>query len=372
MDQPADYQKLGINPSHIEAWEDGRRDTSAAGHGEIWYFDCSFDDGSTLVLGFRPKSPAAVGNDHDNPNIAINYTPAEQPTFNDYRLYNLDQVNSSQTTANLQWGPNSLTSPQPWHTYDVKVVDEGKYPVAIDGKSSTDHTAQLSLHFEAQTEPFRPGTGYVVFGAKEQYYYNFICITKLTVNGHLRINGEDKEVTGSAYYNHQWFNISPAMAFHHWFWGRQNIGKYSVLLYDMVGAPQFGCPQIPLFTIDDDQGHRVLESVRAEDCQFEILASELQAETGKQVPTHFRYTFSQGAVKATFEIVAKQVIQFLNIYGDSSAPVQERYDQMDLQPTYNRYLADTTLTIERNGMVEQLAGTMLYELNFTAKEIQAN
>lgn len=55
MDQPEDYKKLGINPNKIEAWEDGRRDNDKAGHAEVWYLDCSFDDKSTLVLGFRPK-----------------------------------------------------------------------------------------------------------------------------------------------------------------------------------------------------------------------------------------------------------------------------------------------------------------------------
>jgi len=73
MDKPGDFTLLGVNPDRIEVWEDGRRDTSQPGHAEIWYFDCHFDDGSTLVLGFRPKSVDQVDKDGDNPNVAINY-----------------------------------------------------------------------------------------------------------------------------------------------------------------------------------------------------------------------------------------------------------------------------------------------------------
>src|SRR6516165_5334914 len=62
MDKPADFIKLGVNPNRIEAWEDGRRDTSAPGHAEIWYLDCHFDDGSTLVLGFpKVRGPGRQG-----------------------------------------------------------------------------------------------------------------------------------------------------------------------------------------------------------------------------------------------------------------------------------------------------------------------
>ena len=45
LDRPEDFKKYGIKQEGLEAWEDGRRDSSDSGHGEIWYFDCSFEDG---------------------------------------------------------------------------------------------------------------------------------------------------------------------------------------------------------------------------------------------------------------------------------------------------------------------------------------
>ena len=36
---PADYQRLGLSPTSIAAWEDGARTDDAAGTYEWWYFD---------------------------------------------------------------------------------------------------------------------------------------------------------------------------------------------------------------------------------------------------------------------------------------------------------------------------------------------
>ncbi len=92
----ADYERLGVNPSKVVAWEDGLRDTADPMHGEIWYMDCSFGDGSTLVVGFRPKSTDWLPQPTYNPNVAINYNEAgSEIPFCDYRLYEMDQVSMS-------------------------------------------------------------------------------------------------------------------------------------------------------------------------------------------------------------------------------------------------------------------------------------
>ena len=163
----------------------------------------------------------------------------------------------------------------------------------MEGKSSTKHASSVDLDFEVQVKPFRPGTGYITLGADDTYYYNFICITKLTVTGQIAIDGESKQVTGSAYYNHQWFNISPISAFHR-LWGRQNVGSYNVMIYDMVAAERLGLDQIPLFTIDDQQGNRVFESTSAEGMDITVLDSYVQEQTGKRYPKTVRYTFDRG------------------------------------------------------------------------------
>lgn len=162
---------------------------------------------------------------------------------------------------------------------------------------------------------------------------------KLKVTGHLKINGEDKEVTGQAYYNHQWFNISPMEAFHSWVWGRQNSGKYSVLLYDMVGADRFGQPKIPLFTVDDENGKRVIENIDDQHAKVEVLDTYVQEKTGKTYPKELRYTFEDDDVTAEFTIKNPQEINLIDI----TVWHQRQHKSVLTRLVYNQLTPDTWL-----------------------------
>lgn len=108
----------------------------------------------------------------------------------------------------LTFGPSTLTSPEPWKTYDVHIEPEPDCETIMEGKITTKRESALDLHFEAITKPFRPGTGSIGFGEHSEIYATFICITRMKVTGRLTINGVTREVTGSAYYNHQWHNAN--------------------------------------------------------------------------------------------------------------------------------------------------------------------
>ena len=157
LDRPEDFKKYGIKQTGLEAWEDGRRDTPEPGHGEIWYFDCSFEDGSTLVLGFRPKSLDHIMQPEDNPNVAINYTNKDGETFFDYRMCSIEESSFSKEKCDLTLGAHYLKGCN-WDEYDVKVVPEEPSALVVDGKPSEDHSASVDLHFTAESKPFRPGT----------------------------------------------------------------------------------------------------------------------------------------------------------------------------------------------------------------------
>lgn len=82
-------------------------------------------------------------------------------------------------------------------------------------------------------------------------------------------------------------------------------------------------------TIENNQGERVFENTSADNAQVEIL----------------------------------------DTYGMASEDQKKQFDKMGLQPTYTRYLASTELKITRNGETQAIDGSMLYEINFAAKEL---
>ena len=364
MSKPEDFKNKGINPERVEAWEDGVRNSDAIGNSEVWYFDAHFDDGTTLILAFRPKSVAQVGKKGFNPNIGINYNDKNHKLFYDYRLYDTGEVSMSKDGANLTFGPSTLKSVN-WQSYDIHIEPEPDKTIEMEGKVSTEHKTCIDLHFEAITKPFRPGTGWISFGKNDEFFYNFICVTKLTVSGKVTINGEDKHVTGFAYFNHQWGNKTPLDLFHHWLWGRQNTGKYSVLIYDMVAAQKYNFAQIPLFTIDDSEGNRLFENTTTDGMTREVLETYYQAETKKYYPSKVRYTFKQNAVEMEYTISSPKEINTIDIYGMVPWFVKLIFRFTRKQPTYTRYLASTELKITRNGKTETTHDTMLYEFNYT-------
>ena len=58
-DSPADYERLGLSPTSIAAWEDGARTDDSAGTYEWWYFDAHLADGAKLVVSFMNKDDIA-------------------------------------------------------------------------------------------------------------------------------------------------------------------------------------------------------------------------------------------------------------------------------------------------------------------------
>jgi hypothetical protein len=71
--QPADYQKLGIDPLEVDQFEDGQRIGTERGRYEWWYFDAYLDDGAAIVVVFYTKPDVSLDGPLA-PRITINLT----------------------------------------------------------------------------------------------------------------------------------------------------------------------------------------------------------------------------------------------------------------------------------------------------------
>jgi hypothetical protein len=54
-----------------------------------------------------------------------------------------------------------------------------------------------------------------------------------------------RQVTGSAYHDHNWGNVSPANLFENWWWGRSKTGSYTIVAADIHGKAALGGTRIP-------------------------------------------------------------------------------------------------------------------------------
>ena len=360
MDRPEDFKKLGINPDAVEPWEDGIRNTAAPGNMEVWYFDGNFEDGSKVIIGFRPKTGAGQYENAFSPNLNLDITRPDGKTTQEFAFVTAEDSTMSKEKCDIHFGPDYCTGD--FRDYDIHI--EGTATLACD------------LHYHALTKPFRQGTAVMVLGDNEESFYTDLCVPKCVVTGTLTYDGKTVEV-----------NISPFAAFHHWLWGRMYTDKYIVYIYDFVCSEQYDFTRVPFFIVADNKTGEILFETNGK------LTHKTQLEptvVGKLHPKASRYVFDNGDRQAEFFATWKQILEVRDYYGNAPANQEEAeeraraagitdmqkvvggtkevYDKAGTQPTYMRFFADGGIKLTIDGKTTESTGTMIYEFNYPGKE----
>ncbi|MEE8717305.1 MAG: hypothetical protein SOI26_08285 [Coriobacteriales bacterium] len=371
MDKPEDFEKLGINPKEVEEWEDGRRGTDAAGENGVWYFDATFDDGTKSVVAFRPKEPAKMAQAGDSPNLNIAITAPDGRTMQEFAYATAEDSHIGTSRCDVHFGPHHCTGD--FKDYDVHVAETNG--LACD------------LHYHALVEPFRQGTSIVALGDEDQYHYTDLSVPKCAVTGRLLYDGSWHEVRGFGYHDHQWMNISPFQAFHHWFWGRMYTDKHVVYIYEFVGNERFGFTHVPFFMVADNETGKIEFSTNG---NFELeTEKEMQPRIGRPFPKTSRYAFDNGdGDRAEMTVTWTEELEVRDTYGDAPANAEElkklveklsdmakviggtkeQFDAAGIAPAYVRYYAEGNLRLTLDGRTETSSGDMIYEYNYTGRE----
>lgn len=276
MNQPEDLQKLGLEADTVHAWEDGRRADSVAGVSEVWYFDASLDDGSKAVFYAHPRSSVHIAEDGDNPDVGVMITAPDGTQYGvPVTPYSVEESYFGTDKCDIKVGPHTFVGD--FDDYDIHIEP-------IDGVG-------LDLHFHALVEPFRQGnTGIIALGDDEEYFYTDVPVARNQVTGTLTYNGKTVDVTGLGYHDHQWFNINPMVAWHHWLWGRMYTDNYTVYIYDFVASKQFGFTPVPFFGIQDNNtGKTVFQTDGTFTRETELSRNE---ELDRDFPTISDYHFT--------------------------------------------------------------------------------
>lgn len=371
MDTAEDFKKLGLNPDHVEVWEDGIRNTDDIGNNEVWYFDANFDDGSKVIIGFRPKTFQGMTQKGYQPNLNFDITRPDGRTTQEFAFASWEESSMSKEKCDVHFGPD-------WCTGDFK-----DYDIHIEGTK----TLACDLHYHALTKPFRQGTSEIALGDHDEFFYTDLCVPKCEVTGTLTYDGKTVEVHGHGYHDHQWMNISPFSAFHHWLWGRMYTEKYVVYIYDFVCSERFGFTRIPFFIVADNKTGKILFETNG---NFQLDTELVPMPVGKNFPKTSRYTFDNGDRKAVFNVTWHEILETRDVYGIAplnqkealeransinvsdmdkvAGGTKEQYDAMGIQPTYMRFFAQGGIQLTINGNVTESKGSMIYEYNYIGRE----
>lgn len=370
MNQPQDFEKFGIDPHIVAPWEDGIRNTDAIGNNEVWYFDADLDDGSKVIVGFRPKTVDGMQKGGFAPNLNLAITRPNGETTQNFTFASLEDSTMSKEKCDVRFGSDYCTGD--FKEYDVHV--DSMADIACD------------LHYRALVEPFRQGTSSLALGDNDEFFYTDLSVPKCEVTGTLTYDGQTVSVHGQGYHDHQWMNISPLVAFHHWLWGRMYTEKYVIYIYDFVTTEKFGFNRLPFFMIADNETGKIIFTT---DGSVSVKTKLEETSVGKPFPKTSHYVFQDGDNQAEFNVTWQDIIEIRDMYGDAPKDhaeadmwakkavlsgmqkavggTKEQYDQMGIQPTYLRFFANGGVKLMLDGKITESTGTMLYEYNYMGR-----
>lgn len=194
--------------------EDGLHiDLAKRGMYEWWYFDAHLNTGHTLVIFFHASNP--------NPGltgktgIEIVLLRPDGKRVQKFIPYSKQAFSASRDRPVVTIGKNSLRFEKqhrelPEYRIDVEEDDLG-----------------CDLVFKAQVNGWKPGTGLSRFG--ELGYFGWVVpFARASVEGTIRDGGQELQVSGIGYHDHNWLNFPFQMVIDYWMWGRVYSENFSV------------------------------------------------------------------------------------------------------------------------------------------------
>ena len=104
-----------------------------------------------------------------------------------------------------------------------------------------DDAVAFELTFDADTPPWRPGTGRAYFDSSKEHYVDMsVLAPRARVTGTIRIGEETKEVKGRGWATHTQSNMLPAETATRWLQFRTEKGPLSFYVREIMPAPRWG------------------------------------------------------------------------------------------------------------------------------------
>lgn len=231
-----DYKALGIERGSIAQREDGMRTSGKSGSYEWWYFDCALEDGSTLVVVFytknmiNPAGPLA-------PLISVNLDRPDGTRFMRTYSFPAKDFSASREGCDLRIGANRVTGNLSTYTIHLELED-----------------VKADLSLVGTVPSWRPETGVSMFrrGGEEHFFAWLPSVPQGRVSGNLEAGGRSGAVSGSGYHDHNWGDVPMTSLIHDWYWGRAQVGPYTVITAWITAADAYSGDVMPVFMLAKD------------------------------------------------------------------------------------------------------------------------
>ncbi len=329
-----------------EVWEDGYRTAKIKNAFEWWYFDASFDDGSTAVIVFSTK-PITDPSAPLSPSVSIVITTPEGK-----RLASSVSFSGFSKKRKEERGLSTFFSASTSEC-DVRIGDSyavgnlETYTVAFNSGK-----IRAKLHFVNRVGPWRPGSGIAHFGNK--FFAWFPAVPYGEVTGELYYEGSWHSVNGSGYHDHNWGTAKLQDVLSQWYWGRAHVGNYTIIFSKMFTTRRFGDKRLYVFFLAN--GRKILVSSNRIDA-FKTGNWRVH-RCGREYPGSIHISFRSNYEKNVEITIDKpRIIEAMSLIS-GIPPVLRGLVKLFVNPCYFRFRANYTLKIG----LETLSGKGIFEM----------
>lgn len=330
-DPHADYREAddGPHPSSEPAWF------------EWWYYDATFDDGTSATVALYA---ASMFTRRGPPGVLVNVLDRSGKSHTSYAAFP-DAPPTYGAPGEIAVGRSS-----------AKRLADGRVHVSARGQTEDGDPLAVELTFTPRMPGFKVGTGEVRFDGKVALGW-VVPMPRADVEGTVRVRDEERAVKGFGYHDHNWGELSLTNTMGHWYWGRVATEDLTAVYASITFREEIGLPPLRILVAGDAQRlTRVLGDVR-----IEPFAERHLAQAGRDVPTGLTIEGDGTRLRLT----ERRVVEEADLSHTLGAvrPLVRLFTR----PAYVRTLCDYEWTSASEGLPPRSAGAALVEYMYVWK-----
>ena len=247
---------IGFSPEDIELKDDAFHDINRSNCAEWWYFDAILNDEYSVQVIFYVFSILKIKIAY----TSLNIFKDGDPVFPKEKIYLKNFDFSTETPSIIIDGKQVMKG------YINEITGEWIYDVSLEiGDSSAD------LQFIGRAKGWK---GNVTIGGWA------VILPKAYVNGTLKVNDEEINVTGEGYHDHNWNMKLRSLLNFGWYWGWIVTDNFSIVYYAIMNT-RISYGQMLLIIANESS----YISIKPDDMHF--IASNYYFENRRLIPHSF-------------------------------------------------------------------------------------
>jgi predicted secreted hydrolase len=219
--------------------DDGPHPSDEPAYFEWWYFDATFDDGTSATLALYAS---AMFSRHGKPAVLINLLDPSGQARSGYRTAAHDALAFGKHPGEVTVADASIAR-----------TDDGALRIRVSGEGAQGEPLAADLTFHGTMPGFKLGDdGALRFDGKVALGW-VVPMPRARVDGTLQVGNLTWSVRGLGYHDHNWGEINLIDTISYWYWGRVASPDMTLVYASIHFREDLGLPAAHLAVVGDDR-----------------------------------------------------------------------------------------------------------------------